>query len=61
MDTITEMVVQYPPESNEQSAISNQINDINIEIELINTKLQKLKHQKQGMMQALLTGKIRLI
>ncbi|GAB1449109.1 hypothetical protein MASR2M44_21320 [Bacteroidota bacterium] len=61
MDTITEMVVQYPLASNEQSVISNQINDINKEIELIETKLQKLKHQKQGMMQALLTGKIRLI
>ncbi len=61
MDTITEMVVQYPLALKEQSAISSQLNDIEKEIQIIETKLQKLKHQKQGMMQALLTGKIRLI
>jgi type I restriction enzyme S subunit len=31
------------------------------ELAVLNIKLQKLKHQKQGMMQALLTGKIRLV
>jgi type I restriction enzyme S subunit len=61
MDTITDMVISYPPTSTEQSIISVCINDINDEIALIDIKLQKLKQQKQGMMQALLTGKIRLI
>lgn len=61
MDTITEMMLKYPIAVNEQSAISIQINDVNKEIDLIETKLQKLKLQKQGMMQELLTGRIRLL
>ena len=35
--------------------------NIQLEIEKLEQKLIKLKFQKQGMMQALLTGKIRLI
>jgi type I restriction enzyme S subunit len=61
MDTITEMVIHYPKKLAEQSIISDCVVNINENIELIETKLQKLKNQKQGMMQALLTGKIRLV
>lgn len=61
MDTITDMKIQFPISDSEQYSISNSINDIIEEINLIEIKLHKLKHQKQGMMQALLTGKIRLI
>jgi type I restriction enzyme S subunit len=61
MDTITDMEIQFPTSDSEQNSISNSINEITEEINLIENKLQKLKLQKQGMMQALLTGKIRLI
>lgn len=41
--------------------LGNMIHDYKLQIQLEETKLQKLKNQKQGMMQALLTGKIRLV
>lgn len=49
------------PDSNEQALISNILIDLQDSFDLLIAKLQKLKHQKQGMMQALLTGKIRLV
>jgi type I restriction enzyme S subunit len=61
MDTITDMEIQFPASDSEQDSISNSINEITEEINLIENKLRKIKLQKQGMMQALLTGKIRLI
>ncbi|MEY4954161.1 MAG: hypothetical protein RI981_246 [Bacteroidota bacterium] len=45
----------------QQKSIATAIVDIRQEIKLIESKLQKLKLQKQGMMQTLLTGKIRLV
>jgi type I restriction enzyme S subunit len=44
-----------------QNNIASALIDFDKEISLLETKLQKLKLQKQGMMQALLTSKIRLI
>jgi type I restriction enzyme S subunit len=49
------------PSPKTQIDISEFLNDIEESIQTITTKLQKLKNQKQGMMQALLTGKIRLV
>lgn len=49
------------PSKHEQDWISTVAIDIENQIEIIDDKIQKLKLQKQGMMQALLTGKIRLI
>ena len=45
----------------EQIRIANVFSDMDKVINLLVTKLEKLKLQKQGIMQALLTGKIRLI
>ncbi len=56
-----EFKIPLPTSEAEQTAIANALMDLDVELERIETKLQKLKHQKQGMMQALLTGKIRLI
>ncbi|NDA63196.1 MAG: restriction endonuclease subunit S, partial [Chitinophagia bacterium] len=53
--------VSFPSSKSEQKSISNTLWDIDSEIWNYQSKLQKLKLQKQGMMQALLTGKIRLI
>ncbi len=49
------------PSINKQQEISEIISDLDSDIKVCVTKLQKLKLQKQGMMEALLTGKIRLI
>ncbi len=50
-----------PPTMEEQIAISNILFDMDAEIESLEKKLQKTQQLKQGMMQQLLTGKIRLI
>ena len=49
------------PNVKEQTRIATILNDMDIEIEQLETKLQKAKKVKQGMMQELLTGKIRLV
>lgn len=60
-EMISEMKIPFPNSLQEQKAIASAVSDLEQELELFETKLQKLKLQKQGMMQALLTGKIRLI
>jgi type I restriction enzyme S subunit len=49
------------PEPNEQVEISRILSDLNAEIDAIDSKLAKARQIKQGMMQELLTGRIRLI
>lgn len=49
------------PDTNEQSSIAAVIADMTTEIKQLEEKLQKYKVIKQGMMQNLLTGKIRLV
>lgn len=51
----------YPSDINEQSAISNALSDMDSEISSLESRLIKYQSLKQGMMQQLLTGKIRLI
>lgn len=49
------------PESDEQTAIALVLSDMDAEIENLESQLFKYQNLKQGMMQVLLTGKIRLI
>jgi type I restriction enzyme S subunit len=49
------------PEFAEQSAIATVFSDMDAEIEALEKKLEKYRQIKQGMMQELLTGKIRLV
>jgi len=49
------------PTLNEQTAIARVLSDMDTEIELLQNKLVKYKNIKKGMMQELLTGRIRLI
>lgn len=49
------------PDYKEQCKIDTALRDLTNEIDHLSRKLNKFKFQKQGMMQALLTGKIRLI
>ncbi len=60
-DTVLNYTIEYPLSKTEQIDIASAFSDLTAEIGELSTKLQKLKLQKQGMMQALLTGKIRLI
>jgi type I restriction enzyme S subunit len=53
--------IPLPPTIAEQAAIAETLSNMDAEIEVLNTKLQKLRSIKQGMMQELLTGKTRLI
>lgn len=53
--------VIIPSKIEEQNRIGQIIEDIEKEQQSYQVKLSKLKQQKQGMMQALLTGKIRLV
>lgn len=50
-----------PPTIEEQTAIASVLSDMDNEIEALEQKLAKARQVKQGMMQQLLTGKIRLM
>ncbi|MGH2589141.1 MAG: restriction endonuclease subunit S [Dehalococcoidia bacterium] len=53
--------IDLPPTIEEQSAIAAVLSDMDAEIEALEAKLAKARRIKQGMMQELLTGRIRLI
>lgn len=53
--------IKFPKSVKEQTRIANLLSDMDAEIENLEKKLAKAKQLKQGMMQQLLTGKIRLI
>jgi type I restriction enzyme S subunit len=53
--------VYYPIDKEEQTAIAQILSDMDAEIEALEQKLDKYKMIKQGMMQELLIGRIRLI
>lgn len=57
-------VGRYPvllPNLSEQIKIATLLSDMDAEIDMVETKLAKARQLKQGMMQQLLTGRIRLI
>lgn len=54
------MLLYHPKDSKEQQKIAEILNKSDKEIQLLNSKLEKLKEQKKGLMQKLLTGKIRV-
>lgn len=53
--------IKVPKDTKEQTRIANILSDMDKEIDAIENKLQKAQQIKQGMMQQLLTGKIRLV
>ena len=59
-NSVTNFIVKMPP-LEEQCAISKVLSDMDSEIEALEQKLTKVRKIKQGMMQELLTGKIRLV
>lgn len=61
MGTLTEMDVFLPIDVSEQIKIAKILSDMDSELEVLETKLAKYQQIKQGMMQNLLTGRIRLV
>ncbi len=55
------IVISLPKFKVEQESISDAISQLDREIETLINKLEKMRMIKQGMMQQLLTGKIRLV
>ena len=53
--------INVPPSREEQVAIATLLSDLDAELEAIEAHLAKARHLKQGMAQALLTGRIRLV
>ena len=53
--------IKLPPTIEEQTAIASILADMDNEIEALEQKFEKTRQIKQGMMQQLLTGKIRLV
>ena len=58
---IKNLEVGMPKDRAEQTRIATILTDMDAEIDVLETKLSKYKEIKQGMMQNLLTGQIRLI
>lgn len=50
-----------PAKQSEQTAIAAVLSDMDVEIDVLTAKLTKVRNIKQGMMQELLTGRIRLV
>ena len=59
-NTLESLTLSLPP-VNEQKAIAKVLQAADKEIKLLKAKTEKLREQKKGLMQVLLTGKIRLI
>ena len=53
--------VSMPPTKDEQTAIATILSDMDTEITALEARLTKARQLKQGMAQALLTGRIRLV
>ena len=59
--SVEEQNIKIPKDKTEQSAIATVLSDMDTEIEKLEAQLTKYQNIKQGMMQTLLTGKIRII
>jgi type I restriction enzyme S subunit len=59
-EMIARMHIPLPPTKAEQEAIAETLSDMDAEIAALEAKLAKARQLKQGMMQELLTGRIRL-
>lgn len=60
-ENLTEFEFKSPRESAEQIGITTVLSEMDSEISLLESKLTKARAIKQGMMQELLTGRIRLV
>jgi type I restriction enzyme S subunit len=58
---LSSVLVPLPPTIEEQTAIAAALFDLDAELNALESKLQKYRQIKSGMMQTLLTGQIRLV
>jgi type I restriction enzyme S subunit len=61
LPTFTSFEMTLPSSLQEQTTIATVLSDMDTEIESLESKLAKAREVKQGMMQELLTGRIRLV
>lgn len=61
LSALADIELILPTSLDEQTAIANVLSDMDTEIATLETKLAKYRKLKTGMMQQLLTGKIRLV
>lgn len=61
LPTLSEFEICHPKSLNEQTRIATILSDMDAEIEKLEQKLNKARQIKQGMMQELLTGRVRLV
>jgi type I restriction enzyme, S subunit len=60
-DKFETVPLPFPPTKAEQEAIAEALSDADALIESLEQIVAKARHLKQGMMQELLTGRIRLV
>ena len=58
---VSKLVVRYPKETRDQEEIVAVFDDMDAEIQILERKLSKYQQVKQGIMEELLTGRVRLI
>lgn len=58
---VSKLIVRYPKKAKDQKEIIEIFDDMNLEIRKLEEKLSKYQKIKQGMMEELLTGKVRLM
>jgi type I restriction enzyme S subunit len=56
-----QLSVRFPPTKEEQTAIAEVLSDMHAELDVLEQRRDKTRALKQGMMQELLTGRIRLV
>lgn len=61
LPTFLTFEMKLPPTLDEQTAIASVLSDMNAELALLEQRRDKTRALKQGMMQELLTGRIRLV
>ena len=59
--TLASLRVLLPASPDEQADLANALTDMDAEIQALETRLEKARAVKEGMMQNLLTGRIRLV
>jgi type I restriction enzyme S subunit len=58
---LSEVELYFPEDAVEQDAISHVLSDMDAEIQTLDSRLAKARAVKEGMMQNLLTGRVRLV
>ena len=58
---VSKLIVRYPKKAKDQKEIIEKFDDMNLEIRKLEEKLSKYQKIKHGMMEELLTGKVRLV